>query len=252
MKIRVFSSREEWMNWREGRITGSTVYKTVTTKDGSIKDEVYQKAAENICGSAVLDDTDDDEFAMQRGTRLEPEAVERFVKETGKKFKWSEGYKVGWESEDDPRMSFSPDAANATATEAVEVKCLSAKLHCKALITKKIPKPEYEYQVTQGFIVNPKLKTLYFVFYDPRWPAPLDYFCIVITRKERKKEIERVLALEKNANAKIREMVNSLTMYHTGVEEVKKVQDELLKQEATVGADKLKKWHKEIKERELS
>ena len=47
------------------------------------------------------------------------------------------------------------------------MKCLSSPRHLQALVENKVP-DEYEAQKLQYFIVNPKLNTLYFVFYDDR------------------------------------------------------------------------------------
>ena len=78
-------------------------------------------------------------------------------------------------------MTYSPDGLIGK-TEGVEVKCLNSASHIEAWLTQKIPS-EYYFQTIQPFIVNPKLKTLYFCYYDPRIPAK-DFFYITIERDE--------------------------------------------------------------------
>jgi hypothetical protein len=75
------------------------------------------------------------------------------------------------------------------------VKCLSSARHIEAWLTQEIPE-EYEYQVTQYFIVNDKLKTLYFVFYDPGMPK--DLFWLTIHRKDVQENVEAYLSIRRN------------------------------------------------------
>ena len=83
-------------------------------------------------------------------------------------------------------------------TEAVECKCLSSARHREAYLTKEIP-ADYEMQALQYFIVNEKLKTLYFVFYDPRMPK--DFFWLEVRRDQEK--VEEYLGLEREVLAQI-------------------------------------------------
>lgn len=225
MKIRTFESREEWMNWRLGKLTGSTLKDTLTLKGEGTKIGIYKAVAGSIIGSMALAD-DDTEKAMQRGRRLEPVAIERFNAETGKKAVWCND-DVGWEREDDSRIALSPDAVIGS-TAAIEVKCLSAARHVEALHTKKVPK-EYELQALQYFIVNEELETLYFVLYDDRFPTGLDYICLVIERREKQSEIENILSLERDAVSLVREIVNTLTLYNPkDIKAINDAKEELL------------------------
>lgn len=107
-----------------------------------------------------------EESALDRGERLESEAVEAFEKATGKITE-----QVGFLTSDDTdQVGLSPDRLidnNGKYTEAVEVKCLSSANHVKAWVDNEIPKDYYP-QVVQYFIVNNDLEKLYFVLYDPR------------------------------------------------------------------------------------
>lgn len=210
--------REAWRTWRLGRSTGSKASKLFSRPKGAPvfnpadpKIGVYQLIAEGWIGSQALNEEEENpELAMARGTRLEPEAIERFAKETGKNAIWHND-DIGWESDEDSRIAFSPDASIGK-TEAVEAKCLSAARHIQAFLTKEIPQ-EYEWQVLQAFVVNTSLRTLYFVFYDPRFPAGLDFFYIEIKRKGIKEQITALTASQKEMLAFVREKTNYLTQF---------------------------------------
>lgn len=197
--------KEAWLNARLGKITGSRLYDCITLKGTSIKADRWNLVAERLIGSQALVD---DEKAIDRGTRLEPEAIARFAKETGKKVDTS---LMLWMREDEESIAVSPDGVIGK-TAAVEVKCLSAGRHIEAKVTQKIPSGTgYEEQALQYFIVNEKLKVLYFIFYDPRFPAPLDFFYIEMHRKDRQAEIDFWLQAQRDALAWVRDTVNRLT-----------------------------------------
>lgn len=212
MNIRVFETREGWLNGRLGKVTGSSLKETMNLRDGETKAGVWRAAAESIIGSAAIAEADlSSAQILERGHTLEPEAIKRFEKETGKKVK--RGF-ILWEHDEDSRIAVSPDGMIGQ-TAAVEVKCLLSPKHTEALFNRKIPKNTggYEEQAVQYFIVNEKLKTLYYVFYHPDFPAPTDFFYLTFTRKELKADIDRFLAAEREAVAKVREIVNALSLY---------------------------------------
>jgi hypothetical protein len=102
-----------------------------------------------------------DEDARQRGVRLEPEARLAFEKATGKKVS-----EVGFIEADEYRGA-SPDGfIGKTYTESIEIKCPLGANYIRAVLADKVPK-EYEAQIAQAYIVNPKLKKMYFVLYNP-------------------------------------------------------------------------------------
>ncbi len=171
MKIQKFSTEDEWLEARRGRVTGTRLKDLIVKRGTAKKMGFYELIAERIALPP------DGENVMDRGKRLEDEAIERFAKETKKKVN---NDLVLWYRDDDENIAVSPDGSIGK-TEAVEVKCLSSARHIEAWLTKKIP-DEYEYQVLQYFIVNDKLKTLYFVFYDPRMPK--DFFYHEVHRKD--------------------------------------------------------------------
>jgi len=199
MKISKFLDENSWLEKRKGLITG-TKLKDVLPKQGGKGYRIgfFEILAEKIAIPATQ------ESAMDRGKRLEEEAIEEFEKQTKKKVNKD---LVIWHRDDDEDIAISPDGF-IEKKEAVEVKCLSSARHIESWITQKIPN-EYMTQVIQYFIVNEDLEKLYFVFYDPRMPKPL--FWLEVKRKEVKDKAEEYLKLEKEALKKIRELENKLT-----------------------------------------
>ena len=198
MIINKYEDREQWLAGRRGKITGSRL-KDIISKRATTgyKKGYYELIAEKIAIEP------DGERPMDRGNRLELEAIERFTKETKKKVNTD---LVIWTMDDNKSIAISPDGyieKGKKIVEAVEAKCLSSASHIEAWITKQIP-DEYQYQKLQYFIVNPDLETLHFVFYDPRIPCK-DYFTIETHRKDIEKEILETLEYE----SKILESVNA-------------------------------------------
>lgn len=200
MKTLKFETREEWLAARRGKITGTRLKDIVVRRGNGRKLGFYELIAERL---AVEPDTD--ETPMDRGMRLEEEAIQRFVKETGKKVDTS---LVILQRDDNPNMAYSPDGMIGVR-EDVEVKCLASARHIEALLTQKVP-DEYEFQVLQGFIVNDKLQTRHIVFYDPRLPVK-DYFVIEVKREAVAAEIEEFLAYERSVIAEVNAIVNELS-----------------------------------------
>lgn len=198
---------EAWMNYRLGRLTGSKLRDTLTFKGSAVKDGYYQLIAESALGSLIL--AEDDMRAkdwMERGKALEKDALKRFNQLRGKKFK---GQLVAWEMDDENRISVSPDAVGA-ATEAAEFKCLCAAKHTEAFLTQEIP-TEHRYQAKHYFVVNKKLKKLYFGFYHPDFAQyGKDFFCIEMNRKDFKDEIAELEKMEREVIGRVREDVNKI------------------------------------------
>lgn len=199
MKILKFEDREEWLGARLGKITGSRLKDIIVKRGNSRKIGFYELIAERLAIPA------DGENPMDRGTRLEAEAVARFEQETKKKVDTS---LVIWTRDDNESIAISPDGFIGK-TEAVEAKCLASSRHIEAFLTQKVPS-DYEMQMMQYFIVNDKLKKLYFVFYDPRLQVK-DFFFLEIKRENIQEEIDEYLAYQKDILKEVDEIVNSLT-----------------------------------------
>lgn len=198
MITKKYETKEEWLDGRLGKITGSRLKDIVVKRGTDEKIGFYEIIAERIAEPA------DEENAMQRGVRLEDEAIEMFIEKTGKKVDTS---LVIWQREDDKNIAISPDGFIGKK-EAVEVKCLSSAKHIEAYITQQIPS-DYEYQSLQYFIVNDSLETLYFVFYDPRMPEKLQLFFLEIKRDEEK--VQEYLQYQRDKLEKIENIITELT-----------------------------------------
>ena len=198
MKKLLFSSEEEWMEARRGKVTGTRLKDLILKRGTKPKIGFYEIIAERVALPAS------EENAMDRGKRLEDYAIERFNEETGKKAKRE---LVLWLRDDDENIAISPDGSIGD-TEAVEIKCLNSARHIEAWITKEIPN-EFEGQVLQYFIVNDSLKKLYFIFYDPRMPK--DLFWIEVQRKDVEEKVKEYLELERDVLKRIAEIENQLT-----------------------------------------
>lgn len=200
MKVKKFSDEASWMEARRTKITGSRLKGIISLRGGN-KIGYYELIAERLALPAT------NENPMDRGHRLEEEAIERFMEETGKKV---DNSLVIWERDDNESIAISPDGFIGE-TEAVEVKCLASARHIEAFLMGEhfIP-DEYEFQVLQYFIVNDKLQKLYFVFYDPRLSVK-DFFYRTIERKEIKEDIKKYLEYQRKTLEEVNNIVNSLT-----------------------------------------
>ena len=161
MKIlKALQNTDEWLENRKGKISGSKLKDIVVKRGTGRKIGFYQLLADRLAVDEQVDD------AMERGHELELEALDLFSSETGKKIE-----QVGLcISDENENIALSPDGLIKNGkkyTEAVEVKCLGSARHLEAYFEKQIPSDFHE-QAMQYFIVNQDLKTLYFVFYDPR------------------------------------------------------------------------------------
>ncbi len=179
MRVNRFEDREEWMLARKGKITGSRAGDITSKRGGSKKIGFYELIAEKL---AVTEEDFDgyvpNETPMQRGTRLESYAIDRFAKEGQVEVDTS---LIIWEMDENPNIAVSPDGV-ISETEAVEAKCLSSARHLEAYLTKKIP-DEYFEQCLQYFVCNELLEVLHFVFYDPRIVVK-DYFVIEMRKQD--------------------------------------------------------------------
>lgn len=182
-------------------MTGSKLGDLVTYRGNETKLGVYELIAERLSV-----DSSDVSDPSERGHQLEEEGVQALATLLGKKINTECGV---WVSDEDPNIGVSPDGEIGT-TAAVEMKCLSSAKHLKAYFERKIPS-EYEEQIMQYFIVNEKLRVLYFAFYDPRIPAkPIHY--IEVHRKDKvvKQRIEFLRDYQKNVLKFVNEKVNEL------------------------------------------
>lgn len=200
MQVKKLQSKEEWLEARRGKITGSRLKDVVVKRGTSEKIGFYEIIAERLAT------TPEDENPMDRGTRLEEEAIQKFSEKTGLAVDTS---LVIWEREDNPSIAISPDGFIGEY-EAVEIKCLSSARHIEAKLTGQYPK-DYHEQVLQYFIVNDNLQKLYFVMYDPRMPEKLQLVIFEIEREKVKDEVEDLKEYQKLKLEQIEQIINELT-----------------------------------------
>lgn len=170
---------DDWFLIRKGKVTGTGLKAIVGSK--TVRDGYFYKLIAERLSVGIPDD----ESAMMRGSRLEAEAREKYADHIGK-----EVVEFGFiQSEENEFIGASPDGyiKSKKMDHACEIKCLSGANHIRAYLEKAIPK-EYYPQGIQAFIVNPKLKQLDFVFYDPRMPD-VSFFVIEMHRKEVEEDI---------------------------------------------------------------
>lgn len=201
MIIKKYNSEDEWLDGRMGKVTGTRLKDLVVKRGTKPKKGFYEIIAEKIAIPA------NGENVMDRGHRLETDAIAIFKEKTGKKVNTD---LVIWSREDNTDIAISPDGyvEGKKITEACEVKCLNSASHIEAYLTKEIPS-EYEYQKIQYFVVNNDLEILYFIFYDPRMPK--DFFYFTVTRESIQNEINECLEVEIKTLREISEIEKLLT-----------------------------------------
>lgn len=162
-----------------------------------INDSIYkliaQRIAKPINPNDYADRLDGAPYsAMLRGQILEEEARELISEKLGKKIIPGRV----WQSEENEYMICSPDGEFEDETEAVEIKCLDSWKVVKAYYEKH-PPAEYKPQILQYFVVNEKLKKLYFCIYSDVFSNPdLGLQIFELNRKDYKEEIEIVKRVE--------------------------------------------------------
>lgn len=200
MKTTLYKDKEEWLDGRKGTCGGSRLKDLVVKRGTEEKMAFYEIIAERIAENA------DEENPMERGTRLEEEALTLFSQQIDQQI--DNGLYI-WEHDTIKGITVSPDGV-INDEKAVEIKCLSSASHIKAYLTKKVP-DEYYYQTLQYFIVNEKLETLYFVMYDPRMPENLRLHYFTLTREDLVDEIDTYFEYQKDKLKRIDEIVSDLT-----------------------------------------
>lgn len=189
---------DEWHEARKGKFTGSTVWNIIPKRWTAPKAGFWQTIADQVA------EDPDDENPMDRGSRLEDEAIARFESETGKTIR-----QVGLCVADfNETIAISPDGLIGD-NEAIEVKCLNSASHIQAYYTQKIPLQYFD-QCLQYFIVHEELETLYFAMYDPRVTA-IDFFYITMRREDYERQINGQLQSELEYIKKMEEIILQLT-----------------------------------------
>lgn len=216
--IEVEQRSEEWLEARQTVITGTRVkaIKPLTRagKTGNQPMELWKLVAEYVSYGA------EEESPMVRGTNLENENAEQTIAEYGLK---NPRLDCGMWQSDDNLLGYSPDAAEDAAepTWAIECKSLNTAEHIYLIMADLYAKgqlpdgleplfaqrpglyrgidsvaEEHRHQVRQAFVVNPKLRTLYYSLYDPRVVIPkFKHYVIEIHREGIEEDIAEQKAM---------------------------------------------------------
>lgn len=162
-----------------------------------INDSIYKLIAQRIAKPINPNDYADrlngaTYSAMLRGQILEEEARDLISEKLGKRIIPGRV----WQSEENEYMICSPDGEFEDETEAIEIKCLDSWKVVKAYYEKH-PPAEYKPQILQYFVVNDKLKKLYFCIYSDVFSNPdLGLQIFELNREDYKEEIEIVKRVE--------------------------------------------------------
>jgi hypothetical protein len=209
--IEVEQGSTEWMSFREGKRTGTTIGKIFakSRKTGEMYDTdkplitFYQKVAERLAEGTG--DDDGLESSRERGKDLEEEAITEAEQKLGLQLIRGNV----WQADDENHIE-SPDAYTKDLKTAVEVKCLSSARHIQAIVENK-PPVEYYAEYLNYFLVNDKLKTLYVFLYDPRFYLEhLRTKAFKLERKDMEYEIERMRDVDSYAEELIQATVAAL------------------------------------------
>lgn len=194
-----FEDQLSWEQARIGKITGSKLKDLITKRGNGKKIGFYQLIADRL---ALPHDGED---VMDRGHRLESEAIGLLAAELGEPINTD---LLMWIRDDNENIAISPDGV-IDDKRAVEVKCLSSARHIEALVTQEVP-DEYQDQATQYFIVNEELEHLYFVFYDPRLLTK-QFFYFRLERAAYQERVDKYLQQEREMLAEVNEIVGRLS-----------------------------------------
>jgi len=189
----------EWLEARQGKITGSKLKDIVVKRGTGKKIGYYQLLADRLAVAV------DDEDARDRGHRLEAEAIAEFEKQTGYTVDRSVGMAV---SDFNDRIAISPDGlldGDGVYVEGVEVKCLGDARHIEAYLAPEIY-GDYLEQVLQYFIVIETLERVNLVIYTDRIPS-MKYRCFIFERSDYEDQIEELKEYQINTLAEIDKLV---------------------------------------------
>lgn len=217
--IKVEQNTPEWEAERRGRVGGSDTKGILPPSRGNGDAAgFWHKIGERL----TLTREDLDERPMDRGHRLEDEAIAELETIVGLKFNTNAGI---WRSDENDMVQLSPDAAEDSdkPTYAAEIKSLSAGKHFKTLHAQKFSALDgidlvpddystcYREQALEYFVVNPDLEVLFFALYLPE-AIYAEHRIVVITvnREDVADEVEAQSQTVQEQTEKMKKIVNQL------------------------------------------
>jgi len=210
MKILQFTKNsQEWLQARQTLITGTKNKDLIVKRGTGKKKGFYQLIADRLTipQTYIHDGYEMPEDPRMRGHRLEGEAIAKF-RELMPNLIIKDDCTL-CVSDENPNLGYSPDALIYEDTQpigTVEVKCLDGANHIEALITKDYS--DFEWQLIQSFIVNPKQEYAYLVYYNPDIKRPLHY--IFITRDDVKEKITQLQEIQALTLTEVEDLTNKI------------------------------------------
>lgn len=161
---------QEWHRVKWGFVGSSDASKIL--KYEQFDDIAFDIAAERMEDAPEYFDEGYISADMMRGIELEPEAIEAVIAHAKQQGFDLDVEECGFIHRNDLPIGVSPDRISLDLTQAVEVKCLSAREHLKAIYYQEIP---YKYigQAIQYFAVCDTLQELWWGSYRPEQKTPL-------------------------------------------------------------------------------
>lgn len=164
--INVRQRTPEWEALHLGRPTASNFHRIVTAVKGDLSKQArgyaYQLVAETLLGRPV-EKPRIVSFAMERGSRLEPDAIEHYCFAND-----AEVRPVGFVTTDDGKIGCSPDGFIVGARGGLEIKCPLDDNHIGIYVDG--PGDDYKQQV-QGNLAVAELEWWDLHVYHPELPS---------------------------------------------------------------------------------
>ena len=217
----------EWLSARSGIITGTKNKDLIIKRGTGKKKGFYQLIADRLLAPKPSNDFlpegyESPEDPRSRGHRLEQEGVNEFKKKFPQLIINDDC--VLCISEENERLGYSPDALiytegfvpppeAETDGEApypigtLEIKCLDGANHIEALITQDYS--DYEWQIVQGFIVNPKQEYAYLAFYNPSLTHKQLHY-ILIPREDLAEKITQMQEIHELTLTEVEDWTNKI------------------------------------------
>ena len=211
-RLPIPQNTQEWLDFKWGKISGSSAKTARPLSRGA--DRTPAGVWNVLAGMIAL--PPDGEKAMDRGHRIEDEALEYYEKAHNVKINKDTGV---WVSDENERMMFSPDGDDGKdePEQSYEVKALGSEKHLKIIFKdlyaqemdgkdynpiESIPNEAgayYRDQAIDAFVINDKLKRHTVIFYDDRVAREeLVMHTIDITREQIQDEIDLLLHQQKD------------------------------------------------------
>lgn len=176
----------EWLDARLGVVTASEFDRVVTAKElklaSASKKYMAEKIAEWIMGAPLEEMPHGADSWVERGKRLEPEAVRFYELEKG-----VETAPIGFVTTDDGMIGASPDRLVGDCALA-EIKCPSIQVHVSYMIDPQSLLSQYSMQVQGQMWVCQDREYNDILSYFPGLPA-------VVVRSYRDERVQRALSL---------------------------------------------------------